>query len=128
MVNTQRSKGKKKPGGQPGNLNALKHGRYTRLVPPDNAKELPHLLSSNLEEEIRMLRQATRRLFRLADQSNDIDQWIKVLGALGLASIRTSRLLKSRDSIGDGDQAIEEITAAIREVLEDWNGDDESKK
>ena len=128
MVNMQQSKAKKKPGGQPGNLNALKHGRYARLVPPDSANEPPHLLSSNLEEEIRMLRQSARRLFRLADQSNDIDQWIKVLGALGLASIRTSRLLKSRESIGDGDQAIEEITAAIREVLGDWNGDGESKK
>jgi len=128
MVNTLQSKGKKKPGGQPGNLNALKHGRYARLVPPDDADELPHILSSSLEEEIRMLRQSTRRLFKLADQSNDIDQWIKVLGALGLASIRTSRLLKSRESIGDGDQAIEEITAAIREVLEDWDGDGESKK
>lgn len=107
----------RKRGGQPCNINAIKHGRYTRIVPPE---ELPHILTSNLNEEIRMLRSATRRVFELADQAADIDQAIKVLGALGLASIRTSRLLKSQKELGDGDQALAVIFAAINEMLVEW--------
>ena len=107
----------RKRGGQPGNINAIKHGRYAHIVPPE---ELPHILSSNLNEEIRMLRSATRRVFELADQASDIDQAIKVLSALGLASIRMSRLLKTQKELGDGDQALEVIFAAINEMLVEW--------
>lgn len=92
----------RKRGGQPGNLNALKHGRYPRVVPPDDSKELPNILSSSLDEEIRMLRKATRRVFELAQQAEDIDLAIKSLGSLGLAMIRTSRLLKSQKEWGWG--------------------------
>ena len=107
----------RKRGGQPGNINALKHGRYARTVPAENS---PYILSTNLDEEISMLRSATRRVFELADQAGDIDQAIKVLGALGLASIRTSRLLKSQKELGDGDQALQVISAAINDVLVEW--------
>jgi hypothetical protein len=105
----------RKRGAQPGNINALKHGRYASLVPPKDNRSLPDILSSSLEEEIRILRSATRRVFELADQAGDIDQAIKVLGALGLASIRTSRLLQSQKELGDGDQALAVIAAAIRD-------------
>jgi hypothetical protein len=108
---------KRKPGGQPGNVNAIKHGRYARSVP---AEYSPKNISSSLEEEISMLRNATRRVFELADKAGDIDQAIKVLGALGLASIRTSRLLKSQKELGDGDQALDLILAALSEFLSDW--------
>ena len=73
----------------------------------------------DLEEEIVMLRKATQHTFGLAYQVDDIDQAIKVLGALGLASIRTSRLLKSQKEIGNGDQALAKIRDAIKEVLKE---------
>ena len=110
----------RKRGAQPGNINALKHGRYASLVPPKDTRSLPDILSSNLEEEITMLRTAARKVFELADLAGDIDQAIKVLGALGLASIRTSRLLRSQKELGDGDQALEVISAAIHDVLVEW--------
>ncbi len=111
---------KRKPGAQPGNVNAVKHGRYTNLVPIDEPKQSPDNLTTSLEEEISMLRKATRHVFRLAEQSGDIDQAIKFLGALGLASIRTSRLLKSQKELGDGDQAMQLLLEAIQAVLEEW--------
>lgn len=110
----------RKRGAQPGNINALKHGRYASLVPPKDNRSLPDILSSSLEEEISMLRKATRRVFDLAKQADDIDLAIKVLGSLGLAMIRTSRLLKSQQELGDGDQTLEVISAAIHEVLVEW--------
>ena len=111
---------RRKPGAQPGNINALKHGNYAQFTVPDQAKENAEILSSSLEHEITMLRIATRRTFELANQADDIDQAIKALGALGLASIRTSRLLKSQKELGDGDQALQVISAAINELLEEW--------
>jgi len=107
----------RKRGGQPGNINALKHGRYVRPVPPEDSQGSTYILTMSLDEEIGMLRIATRRVFELADQARDIDQAIKVLGALGLASIRISRLLKSQKELGDGDQALAIISAAINDLL-----------
>jgi hypothetical protein len=111
---------KRKPGAQPGNINAFKHGRYSRLVHPDANEQLPDLLSENLEQEITMLRSAARRTFDIAGQTTDIDLAIKALGALGLAFIRTSRLLKSQQELGDGDKALEVINQALDEVLKEW--------
>ena len=113
-------KNKRKRGAQPGNLNAFKHGFYSKLFEPLSREDIENLLSMNLEEEIVMLRNATQNTFILANQVDDIDQAIKVLGALGQASIRTSRLLKSQKELGDGDQALSVLSNAINEVLKEW--------
>lgn len=113
-------KNKRKQGAQPGNLNAFKHGFYSKLFEPLDREDIENLISMDLEEEIVMLRKATQHTFGLAYQVDDIDQAIKVLGALGLASIRTSRLLKSQKELGDGDQALSVVSNAINEVLKEW--------
>ena len=110
---------KRKRGAQPGNINALRHGFYSRQFKPSEAQDLEKTLSEGLHDEIAMLRVATRRAFELANQADDIDQAIKALGALGLASIRTSRLLKSQKELGNGDQALSAVSTAISEVLKE---------
>jgi uncharacterized protein YjcR len=115
--NIEIKKNKRKRGAQPGNLNAFRHGFYSKLFKPLNAEDLEGIFSTSLEEEIAMLRVATQWTFNLANQVDDINQAIKALGALGLASIRTSRLLKSQKELGNGDQALSAITDAINEVL-----------
>jgi hypothetical protein len=112
---------KRKRGAQPENINALRHGFYSRLFKPYEAKEIEDILSTSLEDEIAMLRVATRRAFELANDADDINQMIKALGALGLAAIRTSRLLKAQKELGDGEQALDAISTAINEVLEEWD-------
>ncbi len=113
-------KNKRKQGAQPGNLNAFKHGFYSKLFEPLDRDDIENLLSMNLEEEIVMLRNATQQTFSLAHQVDDIDQAIRVLGALGLASIRTSRLLKSQKEIGNGDQAFSVVSNILKEILKEW--------
>ena len=113
-------KNKRKRGAQPGNLNAFRHGFYSKLFKPLNAEDLEGIFSTSLEEEIAMLRVATQWTFNLANQVDDIDLAIKALGALGLASIRTSRLLKSQKELGNGDQALSVVSNAINEVLKEW--------
>ncbi len=115
-----KKKDKRNRGGQPGNLNAFRHGFYSKIFKPLDAKDLEGILSTSLEDEITMLRIATQRAFELANQVNDIEQVIKALGALGLASIRTSRLLKVQKELGNGDQALSALSVAINEVLKEW--------
>ena len=110
------SHSKRKRGGQPGNINAIKHGRFARRVPINHS---PTSISSSLEEEINMLRTETRRLFKLAHQAGDIDQMIKVLGALGLASIRTSRLLRVQKELGNGDKVLAIIASALEAAVDE---------
>lgn len=122
MASTQNipRKKKRKRGAQPGNLNAFKHGFYSKLFEPLDREDIENLLSMDLDEEIVMLRNATQQTFSLANQVDDIDQAIRVLGALGLASIRTSRLLKSQKEIGNGDNVLSAVSNAINEVLKEW--------
>jgi uncharacterized protein YjcR len=122
MASTQNipRKKKRKRGAQPGNLNAFKHGFYSKLFEPLDREDIENLLSMDLDEEIVMLRNATQQTFSLANQVDDIDQAIRALGALGLASIRTSRLLKSQKEIGNGDNALSAVSNAINEVLKEW--------
>ena len=111
---------KRKRGAQPGNLNVFRHGFYSKIFKPLDSDDIERILSTNLEEEIGMLRMATLRTFELASQADDVDQAIKALGALGLASIRTSRLLKAQKELGNGDQAASALTTAINDVLKEW--------
>ena len=117
-------KSPRKQGAQHGNLNAVKHGRHARLVPAEVTKVMPHVLSRDLEEEIRMLRVATRQVFDLVDQSANLDQMIKFLGALGLASIRTARLLKAQQELGNGDDALSKIADMFRKFIQERSQDD----
>ena len=110
----------RKRGAQTGNLNAFRHGFYSKVFKPLDADDIEQILSTNLEEEIAMLRTATLRTFELANNADDIDQSIKALGALGLASIRTSRLLKAQKELGNGDEADSALRNAINDVIKEW--------
>ena len=111
---------KRKRGAQPGNLNAFQHGYYSKIFKPLDSDDIERILSTSLEDEIAMLRSATLKTFELVDDTDDINQSIKALGALGLASIRTSRLLKAQKELGNGDQADSALRSAIDDVLKEW--------
>jgi uncharacterized protein Yka (UPF0111/DUF47 family) len=111
---------KRKPGAQPGNLNAFKHGYYSKIFTPLDREDIEKLLAMNLEDEILKLRYAAQQTFNLSREIEDVDQAVKVLGALGLAAIRTSRLLKSQKELGNGDQSYSVVRNVINEILRDW--------
>jgi hypothetical protein len=100
--------------------NPTSQGFYSQLFQPFEVRDLEDLLRTGLEDEIAMLRVATRRTFELAEGAENIDQAIKVLGAMGLASIRMSRLLKAQKELGDSDQALSALSDALNDVLKEW--------
>jgi len=72
-------------GAQPRNLNALKHGFYSRQFQSGEITDLETCLASGLQDEISMLRVITRRVFSLANGASTLGESINPLGALGLS-------------------------------------------
>jgi hypothetical protein len=108
-------------GAQPDNTNALKHGFYSRHFRALAEAELQAALSGRLDEEIAMLRVVVRQVFALTNGVEQLDQGVKLLGALGVASIRLAKLLQAQKELGeDGDQVLAALSAALGDVLQDW--------
>ena len=111
----------RKKGGQPGNLNALKHGFYSNRFDDAENIDLEAYLTTGLDSEVAMLRVFTRRVFELADGIQDLKEARESLGALGLAATRLATLLKSQMFL-EGDQSDEvkrTITEALNEIVDD---------
>jgi hypothetical protein len=120
----------KRRGGQPGNLNALKHGFYSRSFKHLENSDLEAMLAQDLDSEIAMLRVVVRRAFELStapadgetekEPGKELDQAIHVMNSLGMASIRLGNLLKIQAMLGkrEGDIGAV-ISEALKEVARD---------
>ena len=99
MINEMRMKPifKRKPGGQPGNLNAFKHGMYSRRYKALEIADLSAVLQNNLEDEIMLLRIIMRRVFTYADQDADtLEAWENVLAGPGIRGVHSSLFFPRR--------------------------------
>jgi hypothetical protein len=91
---------RRKRGGQPGNLNALKHGFYSRLFKSGEITDLETYVADGLMDEIAMMRVWTRRVMSFGEGVESLEDAIGVLGALGVASLQLSNLLRMQKSLG----------------------------
>jgi hypothetical protein len=109
---------KTNPRGAPkGNLNALKHGFYSRLFRSEENCELNEDESTSLEHEITLLRVMIRRTMALADGIDDLKDATRVLDALGAAAGRLANLLRAQKSLAEPrSQVADEISIAIQQV------------
>ncbi|HSB66921.1 MAG TPA: hypothetical protein VLD65_10100 [Anaerolineales bacterium] len=104
------------PGAPKGNLNALKHGYYSRLFRRGEVNELPEEAAC-LEHEITLLRVMIRRTMQLADGIDDLKEATRVLDALGAAANRLAGLLRLQKSLTENrSQVTDEISIAIQQV------------
>jgi len=88
---------KRKRGGQPGNKNAYKHGFYSRRFRALELSDLSIVLTDNLDDEIALVRVIMRRLFSIANkEAKTLDDWKSVLFAIGSASTRLARLIRTQ--------------------------------
>ena len=106
------------PRGAPkGNLNALKHGFYSRLFHSGEASDLANGHPTSLEHEITLLRVMIRRTMELADGIQDLREAIRVLDALGAAAGRLSALVRAQKSLNESQSRMaDEISMAIQQV------------
>jgi hypothetical protein len=106
------------PRGAPrGNLNALKHGFYSRLFHACEANDLNGDDSSSLQHEITLLRVMIRRTMELADGIDDLKEATRALDALGAAAGRLANLLRAEKTLNTSrSQLADEISIAIQQV------------
>ncbi|HEY3345596.1 MAG TPA: hypothetical protein VGJ97_11750 [Anaerolineaceae bacterium] len=109
---------KKKRGGQVGNVNAVKHGVYTRWYRQLEHAELDALAEQDLQKEISMLRVVLQRFFEIVSQeSPDLETMSKALTALGKGSAHLSRLIYAEKSLSgepeDGAAALSKALASV---------------
>ncbi len=105
-----------RPGAPKGNLNALKHGFYSRLFRPSEVDDIRED-SASLEHEITLLRVMIRRTMQLADGIDDLKEATRILDAMGATAARLANLLRTQKSLKDHrSQLADEISIAIQEV------------
>ena len=105
-----------KPGAQKGNLNALKHGYYSRLFRYHETEDLADE-AGNLESEITLLRVMIHRTMQLAEGIDDLKEATRVLDALGAAAARLANLLRAQNTLRQTRSGVaDEISLAIQQV------------
>lgn len=88
---------KRKSGGQPGNLNAFKHGFYSRRFTKLELRHLDVILSNDLTDEIALTRVLLRRYFYLANkQAKTLDEWSTIINLCGVIATRLSGLVRTQ--------------------------------
>lgn len=105
------------PRGAPkGNLNALKHGFYSRLFHSSENTELPEDLA-DLDHEITLLRVLIRRTMQMADGIDDIKDATRLLDSLGAAASRLAALLRVQKMLTNNRSSFaEELSIAIQQA------------
>lgn len=107
----------RRPGGQLGNMNAVKHGFYTRRIRKRDLSGVENTNIKGLAEEIALIRIFTRRLVESADPSADLYELAGVLRTICLASATITRIIKAQaflvndptDFYRDVDEAIHQV-------------------
>ncbi len=123
----------KRRGGQPGNVNAVKHGFYSRRFRELEAEDLEAALRDGLGDEIDMMRVVIRRVFDYASEeagcpgssekspSECLASWSGALSALGAASTRLAGLLRTQKLLGGNEgEAVSALSQALSEVTRDF--------
>ena len=116
-----RIKAKRQRGGQPGNLNALKHGFYAKTFKKTETDDIECMDGQGLENEIDMMRIITRRFLELAQKANTMQESATVLNTLGMASVRLASLLRVQNLL-KGDmkaKVMDDLEEALREVAKE---------
>ena len=128
MVKRQTNSGEKRgPGAPHGNLNALKHGFYSRQFQEGELADLEEQFGGGLQDEIAMMKVVTRRVLELSYATDSVCEGIKLLGAMGLATTRLMGLMKAQKLVFGGpwdvQSALSDVIDQLMDELEKENSD-----
>jgi len=109
-----------KRGAPYGNTNALIHGFYARAYRAGELADLDAILTEGLNDEITMLRIATHRVIEFISDFETPKEATATLGALGLAAIRLSTLLRTQKILeGSQQNTADALSQALAEVVKE---------
>src|SRR5512141_579102 len=89
-------------GGQPGNLNALKHGFYARQFTERETGDLAGLDTNDLTGEIKMMRIVIRRILQSWTEATAVADQVALFDAISKGMVRLATLLKARYYLDNG--------------------------
>ncbi len=112
----------RRPGGQFGNTNALKHGFYTRRFHKRDLSGVESTSIKGLTEEIALIRIFTRKLVESTSPEADLYDLAGILRAICLASTVITRIIKAQAFLASDqsewnatiDEAIRQVNAELR--------------
>ena len=103
-----------------GNTNALRHGFYAQAYRSGELADLDAMLDEGLQDEITMLRVATRRVIEFMADFQEPKEAVATLGALGLAATRLSTLLRTQKLLDSGEtNTAVALSQALAEVVKE---------
>jgi hypothetical protein len=112
-------------GGQLGNLNALKHGFYTRRIHQRDLSGVEDTNIKGLAEEIALIRIFTRKLIESGADTADLYEIAGILRTVCLASATITRIIKAQAFlVNDPSNFYQEVDEAIRQVRIEMGIDD----
>jgi hypothetical protein len=109
-------------GAQPGNINALKHGFYSRRFSPLEHRDLEDCPISDPFSEVVMLRVVQRRLFELSETVEDFDRLRLLLNTIAKSAVAMDRLMRTSSLFTGSAHPLDGLLAqAFSGTLEDLN-------
>jgi uncharacterized protein YjcR len=107
-------------GGQPGNLNALKHGFYSRYFKNTEIDAIQDLPEGDLHQEIAALRVIIRRILQLSADIDDVNTSLRLLSTLSAAAAQLSGLVKVQ-SLMSQTESEDSFEEALRQAITEWH-------
>jgi hypothetical protein len=97
-----------------------KHGFYAQAFRSGELADLDAILSEGLQDEITMLRVATRRVIEFISDFETPKEATATLGALGLAATRLATLLRTQKFLeGSETSTASALSTALAEVVKE---------
>jgi hypothetical protein len=109
----------KKPGGQPDNLNAYKHGFYSRHFTPFESRVLSKIPLTDLSGEIGLLRVNVDRFMQSYAASLDELDYASRLAGLRAITLAVGRIAMLQRILAIASRDLAGTAADIRRLLED---------
>jgi hypothetical protein len=112
---------RRKRGAPEGNNNALKHGFYARQLPVSQLSGLEQVKSTNLEDEIEVMRIFMRRVVELGSDTTDLEKSINLLRILTFASMGINRLVRTQITLASpANENLSILRQALSELENEW--------
>ena len=110
-------------GAPDGNINALKHGFYSRRFRIGELEDLLSQPPEALQDEIAMLRIINRRVVDLAEDGKSTDEILEFYNFIALTSMRLSTLLRTQKLLlTASDSKADALMSALEKVIDEVTG------
>ncbi|MBA4420565.1 MAG: hypothetical protein C0391_05410 [Anaerolinea sp.] len=106
-------------GAPEGNLNALKHGFYSRRFRNGELDDLMRQPTEALQDEIAMLRIINRRVVDMAEEGKSADEILEFYNFIALTSMRLSTLLRTQKLLLTSDKTANDLLTALEKVIDE---------